>query len=188
MLQDPGKLSLEGCGFLLNEVIWFCTAREGLTGLHWFTAEYSNGVWRDWQISDFDPTYEVGELHIRENELYFHSARAGGLGGTDIWMSRLVDGDWQQPHNIAALNTVENEGMPYVTPDGQELWFNRRYQGSPAVFRYARENGEWQPAELVISQFAGEPTLDPDGNIYFVHHFFSDGTMIEADIYVAYRK
>jgi len=41
---------------------------------------------------------------------------------------------------------------------------------------------------LILSQFAGEPSLDREGNIYFVHHYFEDGKMIEADIYVAYRK
>jgi hypothetical protein len=41
---------------------------------------------------------------------------------------------------------------------------------------------------LIISQFAGEPTLDSQGNIYFVHHFYKDGEMIEADIYIAHRK
>jgi hypothetical protein len=27
-----------------------------------------------------------------------------------------------------------------------------------------------------------------EGNIDFVHHYFKDGKMIEADIYVAHRK
>ncbi|MGA2821268.1 MAG: hypothetical protein ABSF61_11495 [Anaerolineales bacterium] len=40
-----------------------------------------------------------------------------------------------------------------------------------------------------MSRFAGEPTLDDAGNLYFVHYFFSrDGKMIEADIYLALRK
>jgi len=41
---------------------------------------------------------------------------------------------------------------------------------------------------MIISQFAGEPTLDKEGNIYFTHHFFKDGVMLEADIYVAMKK
>ena len=48
--------------------------------------------------------------------------------------------------------------------------------------------GQWQEPELIISSFAGEPTLDADGNVYFVHHFYEDGKMIEADIYVAMKK
>jgi hypothetical protein len=39
-----------------------------------------------------------------------------------------------------------------------------------------------------VSSFAGECTMDAEGNLYFVHHYFSeDMTMIEADIYVAYK-
>ena len=35
---------------------------------------------------------------------------------------------------------------------------------------------------------ATEPTLDDAGNLYFVHHFYENGAMIEADIYVAVRR
>jgi hypothetical protein len=38
-----------------------------------------------------------------------------------------------------------------------------------------------------VDHFAGEPTLDAQGNLYFVHHFYRDGVMIEADIYTAVR-
>ncbi len=50
------------------------------------------------------------------------------------------------------------------------------------------EEGEWGEAELIVSSFAGEPNLDAEGNLYFVHHYFEEGVMKEADIYVAYRK
>jgi hypothetical protein len=42
--------------------------------------------------------------------------------------------------------------------------------------------------ELIISQFAGEPSIDNEGNIYFTHHFFQEGKMIEADIYIAEKQ
>jgi hypothetical protein len=58
------------------------------------------------------------------------------------------------------------------------------------VFRAIRqEDGSWGDAVEVISQFAAEPTLDESGNLYFAHHYFdADMNMIEADIYVAYRR
>ncbi|HOK38716.1 MAG TPA: hypothetical protein P5538_03695 [Bacteroidales bacterium] len=49
-------------------------------------------------------------------------------------------------------------------------------------------NDQWQEPELIVSQFAGEPTLDDAGNLYFVHHYFENNIMIEADIYVAFKK
>jgi hypothetical protein len=191
ILQDPWKVSLDGCTFVYDNIMWFCTARQGYTGLHWFTAEYINGEWTNWEIADFKPELEVGELHFYNNwtELYYHSGRSGGKGGNDIWFSEIINGEWQEPVNIEIINTEENEGMPFITSDGSELWFNRNYLGSPAIYKSIKIDEEWQEPELIISQFAGEPTLDDEGNIYFVHHYYSqEGEMIEADIYVAYKK
>jgi len=190
ILQDSWKLSLDGCTFVQDDIMWFCSARQGYTGVHWFTAEYKDGKWTNWKNADFNPELDVGELHFSNDwtELYYHSGRAGGKGGSDIWFSKNVNGEWQEPVNVEAINSEENESMPYITSDGNELWFNRWYLGSPAVYRSIKVDDEWQEPELIISQFAGEPTLDNEGNIYFVHHFYEDGEMIEADIYVAYHK
>lgn len=187
-LQDPGLLSLDGCQYTDGETMWFCTAREGLTGLHWFTADWSDGEWTNWRIADFDPDYGVGELHIHGDDLYFHSDRPGGLGSNDLWMSTLEDGMWGDPVNLTTVNSAEDDSRPYITQDGLELWFTRWYQGTPAVFRAFRTQDGWSTPALIVSQFAGEPTLDADGNLYFVHHYFDNGVMLEADIYVAYRR
>ena len=40
----------------------------------------------------------------------------------------------------------------------------------------------------MLSQFAGEPSLDNAGNIYSTHHYFRDGKMVEADLYVAHEN
>jgi len=186
ILQDPGKLAMDGCEFVQDNVMWFCTAREGYTGLHWFTAEYRDGLCQNWTNADFDTAYEVGEFHFSRDwhELYFHSERAGGKGGLDLWVSDLVDGVWQEPVNLAALNTPDSEGWPALNPTEDELWFTRNW----GVWRSKRVNGEWREAELIVSPLAGEPSLDKDGNLYFVHHYYVDGEMIEADIYVAYKK
>ena len=187
-LQDKGKLALDGCTFVSGNQMYFCSAREGYTGLHWFTAEFKDGKWQNWQNADFPPDLDVGELHILGDELYYGSSRAGGKGSNDIWMSKKVNGVWQAPTNIAAVNTTDSEMMPFLTADGQELWFNRTYMGTPAVYRSKKVNGQWQTPELIVSQFAGEPTLDWEGNLYFVHHYYKDNQMMEADIYVCRRR
>jgi hypothetical protein len=187
-LQAYGKLALNGCPWVEGEMMIFCTAREGYAGLSWFQARRSGSGWTDWEVMGFPPEHEVGELHLLGDELYFGSARPGGKGGQDIWMLTRSDGDWIDPVNLEAVNTPADETRPYLTPDGQELWFTREHQGSPAVFRSRRMDGAWQPEEIIISRFAGEPTLDAQGNLYFVHHFYEDGTMLEVDIYVAYRR
>ncbi len=188
VLQEEDVLALNGAQFINENKMLFATVREGYIGLHWFSAEYINNKWSNWELFEFEEEYMVGELHIFQNELYYHSSKEGGYGENDIWMLTFIDGKWQNPVNITILNSGENEGMPYVSKDGLELWFNRTYKGTPALYRSIRENSEWGQPELMISQFAGEPTLDQFGNLYFVHHYYRDGEMIEADIYVAYKK
>lgn len=188
VLQDPGKLALDGCEFILGNVMWFCSAREGYSGLHWFTAEFKDGNWQDWKLADFKTEYEVGELHITADgsELYFHSSRPGGQGDYDIWVSQKVNDEWQEPINLEIINSIHSDGWPFLTQDGSELWFTRII-GSPELWRSKRVNGEWAEPENMFGPFAGEASLDNDGNVYFTHHFYRDNIMLEADIYVAYR-
>jgi len=110
------------------------------------------------------------------------------MGDLDIWMARLENGQWTQPENVSAVNTEALEGWPFLSQDGSELWFLRWHEGTSGIFRSIMVNGDWGPPELIISQFAGEPSLDAEGNLYFVHHYYEDGVMLEADIYVARKK
>jgi len=189
ILQDSGKLALDGGAFVQGNTMYFCSAREGYTGLHWFKAEYVNGKWRSWVNADSElktQEYSVGELHITSNgdELYFHTDRSGGGGGLDIWVSRKIDGVWAEPTNLVVVNSGGSEGWPCVTEDGGELWFSRDY----GIWRSLRVNGKWQEPVRMFFPLAGEPSLDEEGNVYFVHHFYKDNLMLEADIYVAVKK
>ena len=188
-LQDPGKLALDGCEFVLGEKMWFCSAREGYTGLHWFTADFVDGKWCNWRLADFKPEYEVGELHITADgqELYFHSSRPGGQGDYDIWVSYNKGGKWGEPVNLTVVNSPYSDGWPFVSQDGSELWFTRSV-GAPELWRSKKVNGEWTTPEKMFAPFAGEASLDNLGNVYFTHHFFKDDVMLEADIYFARKK
>ena len=189
LLEDPGKLALDGCVFIQGPTMWFVSAREGYTGLHWFTSEWKNGKWADWKNADFNPEYHVGELHITADgkELYFHSSRPGGKGHFDIWVSKKANGEWQKPENVEVVNSPYVDGWPMITEDGSQLWFTRQI-GAPDLYRSKKVNGKWQKPELMFSHFAGEPAVDKEGNVYFTHHFYKDDAMLEADIYVAHKK
>lgn len=192
VLAAPGVESLDGCPFVRADVMWFCSARPGgFRDIDIYTAQLVGGVWSDWASAGelLNRAYQVGELHLSAEgaELYFHSPRPGGLGDFDIWVTRNVGGDWQEPSNVSVVNSPDREGWPFLSQDGGELWFTRTYQGAPAIFRSRRVDGSWSEPELVVSRFAGEPTLDAAGNLYFVHHFVVEGRILEADIYVARR-
>ena len=189
-LQEPGKQALDGAVAIDGDTMWFASAREGYTGVNMFTADFADGQWVNWTYSGDRLMKEmrIGEVHARGNELYFHSARPGTKGGYDIWVTTWGGTTWTDPVNLESINTAEMDGFPFINSDGNELWFTRRYRGTPGVFRSRNVDGNWQEPELIVSQFAGEPTLDDAGNLYFVHHFFEDNQMIEADIYVASRK
>lgn len=191
MLKNAGEDSLDGCEFVQGDTMWFCAARTGYTGVNLFTAEYNGEHWTNIKIvPEILQEYLVGEMHLSSDgdELYFHSDRAGGNGGFDLWLTRLVDGTWSEPENVSILNSQETDGWPALNADETELWFTRTYLGTPAIYRSKKSDGAWQYPELILSQFAGEPTIDAAGNVYFTHHYYQYGEMIEADIYVARKK
>ena len=138
---------------------------------------------------------QVGELCLSPDgrTIYYGSDASGGYGGYDLWKTELLVGIWANPVNLGPdINSAGTEYQPYVTSDGSELWFTGQshlgYTG-PAVFRFLNlGDTAWSAPEEIISNFAGEPTLDSQGNVYFVHHFATPSTeLIEADIYVAYK-
>lgn len=194
LLQEQGKLALDGCEFVQGNEMWFCSAREGYAGVNFFVSKFADGKWGagEYVGDKLMKDYVMGEMHITSDrqELYFHSDRNDSIGEYDIYVSRKDDsGNWGYPENVAVVNSPETDGWPFVTEDMQELWFTRTYEGTPAIFRSLRdEEGNWGRPEIIISRFAGECSLDNAGNIYFTHHFYRNGEMIEADIYVARRS
>ena len=67
-----------------------------------------------------------------ERYLIITSARAGGFGEADLYVSfRAADGGWGKPVNLGdTINTPATEFCPMVTPDGRYLFFSRRFGGS----------------------------------------------------------
>jgi hypothetical protein len=49
-------------------------------------------------------------------------------------------------------------------------------------------NDTWVEPEQMFAPFAGEASMDNEGNVYFTHHYFRDDVMLEADIYFAKRR
>jgi len=197
-------VSLDGCQYMRGDSMWFCSVRaiDALReGPEWYTAVLRNGEWSNWRNAgaQLNLEYEVGELHITADGRTMYCARIadkGGEGGYDLWSLERNATGWDPPVHLGArVNGPTDDGWPFVSSDGRELWFtaNSTAHGpGPGLCRCLKDSaGSWAEPEEIVSRFAGEPTLDDDGNLYFVHHFFTGSgsiRMIEADIYVCYRK
>jgi len=187
VLQDPGELALDGCGFLQGELLWFCSARQGnLRDIDLWFADLRDGSASNWRNAGAAINLELntGEMHLSADgqSLFFHAPRPGA-DDFDLYVARRLGDGWSPAEPLAALNSEASEGWPFVSEDGAELWFTRFYLGAPAIFRSSWTGSEWSAPELILSSFAGEPTLDRLGNLYFVHHYVVDDVIIEADIY-----
>ena len=88
-------------------------------------------------------------------KLYFASKRAGGKGGSDIWMSiKLKDNSWSPPINLGdSINTPKDEMSPFLHADGKTLFFSST--GHPGLGGYdlfvsrQDELGRWSLAKNI---------------------------------------
>jgi len=108
--------------------------------------------------------------------LYFYSARPGGKGDDDIWMSRFVDGNYDEPENLGNLiNTDLPEVDPFISPDESYIIFCRRGNGLGRLdlfISFRKDDGSWTKAKNMgkpINSSASEicPSVSPDGKYFF---------------------
>ncbi len=112
------------------------------------------------ELKDFGPTIntkseEIGaSLSTSGDTLYFASNRPGGLGGFDIYMAfKRPDGSWSQAINLGEpINSPADENYPYITADGQRLYFSSNRRGSMGgydIFKSTLIAGKWsEPQNL----------------------------------------
>lgn len=192
-LASNNEVVLDGCPFFQDNTLWFCSIRAGnFRDIDIWHAEWNGHAWENIQNAGqtLNETFQIGELHLNttRSQLYFHKPTLHSAASYDLFVTEFTDGKWADPIALEALNTDGNDSRPALSPDGNALWFTRTYQGTPAIYRSELTSAGWGTPDLIISQFAGEPSIDALGNIYFTHHFFTEGDMIEADIYMARKK
>ena len=191
-------LAMDGCEVVLGDTMWFASVRTGNYGeIDWYIAVRREGKWTDWRNAGPQVNEELkpGEMHISADHRTMYHHKVNQYGGLDICRSERTDSGWGAPVNLGPnVNTAKDEGWPYLSSDMKELYYtgwNDTIMG-PCVYRSRLDSaGNWEPAELIVGRFAGEPTLDDAGNLYFVHHYYTGGDssrMLEADIYLCRRK
>jgi outer membrane protein OmpA-like peptidoglycan-associated protein/tetratricopeptide (TPR) repeat protein len=110
-----------------------------------------------------------------KRDLYFASRRAGGYGGSDIYVSHLQNnGKWSEPENLGPkINSAGDEQCPFIHADNETLYFTSNWwpgYGDEDLFVVRKQNEkEWSTPENL-----GYPinTIDREGTLFIV----ADGT------------
>jgi outer membrane protein OmpA-like peptidoglycan-associated protein len=100
---------------------------------------------------------------------YFATNHYKKVGDLDIYyITRNDDGTWSEPKELQGrINTSEDENSPFVTPDGNTLYFSSRghkNMGGFDVFKSVRDTvtNTWsQPVNM------GYPINTPDDDVYY---------------------
>jgi len=130
---------------------------------------------------NFDYYQNHAYLSKDGKSLYFTSEADGGLGGLDIYKSEKVsEGVWSKPVNLGpGINTEYDEDAPFLSDDGQTLYFASRGlpgYGNFDLYKTELANGKWgTPVNL------GLPINSQAHDIFMVHNkdgnigYFSSG-------------
>ena len=193
-------VSLDGPMCEQDGTLWFASYRSGgYKEGDIYTATRNGWSW-SWQNAgaELNSDYEIGEVYLTafgDTMVYSRDSAFGIFGAYDLWESyREFGGGWTEPLNLGpVVNTTTFDGWPYLSPNGNELWYTSfgsdlGYVG-PAIYRTTRTDRGWTEPEEMVSHYVGDPAMDRDGNLYFTHHYVdAGGTTIETDIYVCYRR
>jgi len=142
----------------------------------WFVERTATG-WS--QPKPVGPAVNAMSLHwqvavANSGTLYFGGRdEKNGLGSSDIYCSRLVDGEYTTPVNQGpAINSKDGESQPFVAPDESFILFYRAPGQIPSAFvSFRGRDGKWLPAVKFDLPWAGAGLIvSPDGK-----HLFAGG-------------
>jgi Tol biopolymer transport system component len=145
-----------------------------------YYSRYEEGLWLPAVKLGENISTKYWESHASFSKdgqtLYFTSNRKGTTGGLDIYLSKKQpDGSWGVPVNLGtSVNTPYNEESPYISEDGQTLYFSsygHYNMGGYDVF-YSKKNRDGTWAEPVN---IGYPINTTDNDLYFQPINHGDG-------------
>ncbi|MBK8556382.1 MAG: PD40 domain-containing protein [Lewinellaceae bacterium] len=113
-----------------GKTIFFSSTRPGGKGGKdiWFTSRQSGGRWsapENLRAINTPGDEQTPFLHLDGQTLYFTSDGLPGMGGNDLYLTRLQpDGSWGVPENLGyPINTAKEEGTLTVSLDGRTAYF-----------------------------------------------------------------
>lgn len=122
---------------------------DNYNNLFIYTVEHNDSAWVDLKSMPFnsvDYTCMHPALSADGKMMIFASDMPDGKGGTDLYYTRLIDGEWTDPVNMGnKINTQGNETFPVLESDSV-LYFSS--DGLPSlggldIFRSSKSSGNW---------------------------------------------
>ena len=131
-----------------NGTLYFISARAGAIGSvakpynvwHARPIDLANGVWA--APENAGPAVNAGfetNVFVTPNDSLILVSRDGapdGLGGDDVYISRRVNGEWQQLRHLPEpINSKEYEYGPALSADGTWFFFTSHRTGKGDIYR-----------------------------------------------------
>ena len=114
-----------------SKTIYFSSNRPGGFGGRdiWVSHLQKNNHWSKPVCLDSTINTRADEqtpfIHADNTTLYFTSSGHPGMGGTDLYFSKLVNGKWSKATNLGyPINTEYDEGALFVSLDGKWGYFS----------------------------------------------------------------
>ena len=161
-----------------------------------YVSYYKNGEWSNIEKLGKNISTKYWESHASISadgqKLYFTSNREGGFGELDIYVSeRKDDGSWGKARNLGAtVNTQWREDTPFITADGQKLFFSsegHRNMGGFDLFVSHKTSTGWSEPKNIgypVNSTNDDKFLSPvSGGEYAYHSKFNRNAGGKRDIF-----
>jgi len=151
-----------------------------------YSSTLINGIWQTpVNIPELNSSQVEAHPYIFEDKwMFFSSSRDGGFGGTDIYVSELLDGTWQSPENLGEMiNTAGNEQTPFLHYDGKTLFFSSNAHvgfGGYDIFKAVKIGDKW--TDWSIPENLGLPINSTKNERHYYQARNSDEVFLSTDI------
>lgn len=171
---NKGNTGEEVVGLSANGDIMILYIKDGIkSGNLYISKKDENGNFKKPELLDKNinsPSEEIAASITSDGGiLYFASNRPGGIGGTDIYMSkRDPKGKWGLPTNLGiAVNTPQNEDFPNISPDGKTLYFSSTGHSSMGGYDLFKVKWDDETQQWKNAQNMGYPLSTTDDDLNF---------------------